>query len=103
MRSMVTPAWSPGAPVAWWRTRRRRVGGHGGLQLGRDLRCDTVHRSVRWRMWGSTGEAGMAEDSPAARLLRQRKGVVEVDGGRGGLRGLRRGRAVDLRLKRDGR
>jgi hypothetical protein len=58
MRSVATPTWSPCTLAARWHARRRRVGGHRGPQLGRDLRCDMVHRPVRWQTWGSTAEAG---------------------------------------------
>jgi hypothetical protein len=84
MRSVATPTWSPRAPAARWRTRRRRVGARGGPHLRKDLRCDTVHRPTRWWTRGSTGEAG-------------RRGMAEVSVARG------EGEAVDLWLKRDGR
>jgi hypothetical protein len=64
MRSVATLTWSPRAPAARWRTRRRRVGARGGPHLRKDLRCDTVHRPTRWWTRGSTGEAGGWRRSP---------------------------------------
>jgi hypothetical protein len=106
MRSVATPAWSPRAPAAQWSARPWRVGGRGGPQLKRELWCDTVHQSVRWQMWGSTGEAGQRGwrrthrqrgCSGGGRGPRGSTVIKEVSMARG------EGRAVYLWLKRDGR
>jgi hypothetical protein len=88
------------------RAHRWHVSGRGGPQLGGDLRCDMVHRPVRWQMRGSTGEVGrwgwwrthrQRGCSSGGRRPRGSAVVEEVSVARG------EGEAVNLQLKWDGR
>jgi hypothetical protein len=98
MRLVATLRWSPRTVAARWRTRHRRVGGHGGPQLGRDLRCAMVHRPVRW----CDGDGEGLTDNEAASAEEGGRGwgstvVEEVSTTQG------ESEVVDLWLKWDGR
>jgi hypothetical protein len=80
----------------WRHACCRCVGGRGGPQLGRDLRCDTVHRPVRWTMQGSTGEVGRW----GWRRTHWQRGCSDGRGGRGGRQWWRRSPRLEERARR---